>query len=73
MSQKSKILKALKKGRKLTPLDALSEFSCFSLAQRIAEIKEDLQGTCYKINTRMVKSSNGKRFAEYRLGRVKNA
>jgi len=63
MSQKSQILKALKRGRKLTALDALSEFGCFRLSARIGELIEEW----HKIVTRMVKSSNGKRFAEYRL------
>jgi len=63
MTQAEQILKALKKGRKLTPLDALAEFSCFRLGARIFDLKE--RG--YNIVTKMVESSNGKRFAQYRL------
>lgn len=62
-SQTDQILKALKKGRKLTPLDALSEFGCFRLGARIFDLKE--RG--YNIVTNTVKSSNGKSFASYEL------
>ena len=63
MSHTQQILKALKKGRKLTPLDALTEWGCFRLGARIYDLKE--RG--YNIITKMVTSSNGKRFAQYRL------
>ena len=63
MSQTTDILKALKRGRKMSAIKALSEFGCFRLAARIDELKS--QG--YNIVSRMVKSSNDKRFAEYRL------
>ena len=65
MSQTTDILKALKRGRKMTAIKALSEFGCFRLAARIGELRDD----GYNIVSRMVKSSNGKRFAEYRLVR----
>jgi len=61
MSQTSDILKALKKGRKITPLDALSEFGCYRLAARIEEIRR-----YHTIETEMVKANN-KRFARYSL------
>ena len=62
-SQTDMILKALKKGRKLTPLDALQEFGSFRLGARIYDIKQ----MGYNIITSMVKSSNGKTFASYKL------
>lgn len=62
-SQTIKILKALQAGRKLTPLDALSEFGCFRLGARIFDIKQ----MGYDILTKTVKSSNGKTFASYEL------
>ena len=65
MSQEQQILSALKKGRRITPLDALSEFNCFRLGGRIYDLKQ--QG--WNIKTDMVQSSSGKRFARYRLGR----
>jgi hypothetical protein len=63
MSQKDQILTALQSGRRLTAIDALSEFGCFRLAARIGE----LIGEGYKIIPRMIKSANGKQFAEYRM------
>ena len=62
-SQTAMILKALKKGRKLTPLDALSEFGCFRLGARCFDLKQ----AGHNIVTTMVKSSTGKRFASYEL------
>jgi len=64
-SQKDQILKALKRGRKITPLDALAEFGCFRLAARIEEIKR----LGHNIITKMVSSAEGKRFAQYSLPR----
>ena len=65
MSQEQMILSALRKGRKLTPLDALAEFNCFRLGGRIFNLRQ--QG--WNIKTDMVSSSSGKTFAQYRLGR----
>jgi len=63
MSQTSDILKALRRGRKITALDALTEFGCFRLSARILELRE--QG--FGIHSKMIKSENGKRFAQYSL------
>lgn len=63
MSQKDRILTALQSGRRLTAIDALSEFGCFRLAARI----KDLHNQGYKIIHKMIKSANGKKFAEYRM------
>ena len=62
-SQTTQILKALKNGRKLTPLDALAEWGCMRLGARCYDLRQ--QG--YNIITKMVKSSNGKSFASYEL------
>lgn len=64
MSQKSDIIKALKKGRKITAITALQEWGVFRLAARIDELRRS-----YDIVTTMKKSANGKRFAEYKLAR----
>ena len=64
-SQKAQILTALKRGRKLTAIDALSEFGCFRLAARINDLLDD----GHNVISTMVKSANGKRFAEYRMKR----
>ncbi len=65
MSQNDMILRALRRGRKITQLDALEEFGCFRLGARI----QNLRDAGYKIKTIMVKSANGKRFAQYCMDR----
>lgn len=61
-SQTEEILKHLKTGRSLSPLEALEKFGCFRLGGRIYDLKK--QG--YNIITDTVEK-NGKRFASYRL------
>ena len=63
MTQNQKILKALKRGRKLTAMKALKEFKCFRLASRINDLKN--QG--FNIVSTLKKTKDGKRFAEYQL------
>ena len=41
MSQKSKILEALKRGETITPLDALNRFGCFRLGAQIFDLKAE--------------------------------
>lgn len=57
------ILAALQAGRALNPLDALNEFGCFRLGARIY----DLKCAGYLIETKMVRSVDGARFASYSL------
>lgn len=64
MTQKDKILHALKQGRRLTPQDALDEFGCFRLAARIKDLRDD--GVLVERN--LVKA-NGAQFAEYYIPR----
>lgn len=66
MTQAEQILAALKRGRAITPLEALNEFGCFRLAARVGELRE--QG--HAIAVEKVTADNGKRFARYRLGRT---
>ena len=40
-SQKDLILKALKSGHRVTPIDALNRYGCFRLAARIAELRSE--------------------------------
>lgn len=61
-TQTTQILKALKKGARLTPMDALKRFGCFRLGARIA----DLRKAGHDIKTRIV-HKDGKNFAEYYL------
>lgn len=51
MTQNEAILNALKKGKRLTPLDALCEFGCNRLAARILDLR--LAG--HDIRSQMVK------------------
>lgn len=62
-SKKQKILDHLRFKGPITPLMALDLFGCFSLAQRIKELKED----GWKISKRMVKHRKDVTFAEYTL------
>jgi Helix-turn-helix domain len=62
-SQSSRILAHLQAGHTLTPIEALNRFNCFSLSQRITELRR--RG--YQIITTMVDVPSGKRVAEYRL------
>ena len=57
------ILNALKRGEKITPLDALKRFGCLQLPARIFEMKR----AGYKIITRMVKTRSGKHIAQYEM------
>jgi len=53
-SQNEEILKYLKKGNKLTALEALHKFSCFRLASRIS----DLRNAGVKVISKSVKVKN---------------
>ena len=62
MSQNKQILEYLKKGYRITPIDALNKFNCFRLGARIYDLKA--QG--YNIEKNLI-SNNGKRYASYYL------
>ncbi len=62
MSQNELIKAALLSGRSLTPLDALEDFGCFRLAARVADLRRD--GLDIECST---ETTNGKRYARYRL------
>lgn len=63
ISQNKEILKYLREGNKITPLEALNLFGCLRLGARIFDLKE--QG--HNIETKRVTLGNGKRVAEYQL------
>ena len=63
VSQKKRILEYLKKGKSVTPIDALNLCGCFRLADVVFRLKKD----GYDITTKMVPNANGKAFASYRL------
>lgn len=62
MSQTARILKLLKAGKKLTPLDALHAGCGMRLSARVLELRQ--QG--YDIKTKLV-DKNGARVAQYSL------
>ena len=62
MNQTAIILDHLSSGKKLTPLDALSEFKCFRLAARIGE----LRGMGHDIKTTIIHDGDSS-FAQYSL------
>jgi hypothetical protein len=64
VTQKDMIRSWLKAGKRLTPMVALNEFGCFSLAQRIKELRREGLHIC----TTFKKDQNTKKiFAEYSL------
>ena len=64
MTQKKEIAKWLKRGKRITPMEALDRFGCFRLAARIDELRRD----GLEITTRF-KEERGKRVASYGLAR----
>lgn len=64
MSQTEQILKHLKSGNPITPLDALREYGCFRLGARIWDLKKD----GHNIISKMIEVGNGKHVKQYRLG-----
>lgn len=63
MNQKEEILSYLESGKKLTPLDALTEFQCFRLGARIYDLRKD----GYLIKKEMIETKSGKHVACYSL------
>ena len=62
ISQKSKILRYLMKGYKLTPMEGLNLFGSWRLGARIDELRDE----GFPILTTMI-TKGGKRFAQYSL------
>ena len=63
MSQNKQIADYLNKGKKLTPIDALTKFGCFRLAARIA----DLRASGMNIVTNKLKLDNTRHVAQYSI------
>lgn len=64
-SQNAMILSWLKRGRSLTPLDALERFGCFRLGARVHDLRND----GHPIKRTMIETRSGKRVAKYSLPR----
>lgn len=62
MTQNTRILKHLERGKSITPLEALTRFGCFRLSGRIHELRE-----MGHIIERQMVTRNGKRIAKYTL------
>jgi hypothetical protein len=63
MSQTKQIADYLNKGKKLTPIDALTIFGCFRLAARIA----DLRANGMNIVTNKLKLDKTRQVAQYSI------
>lgn len=64
MTQAELILADLKRGRKISPIDALEDYGCFRLGARIWELKKD----GHPIKMEMVSDpKSGKHYARYSL------
>lgn len=62
-SQSDKIAALLRKGRSITPIQALNQFRCFRLGARI----NDLRNAGYHIETKLVRTESGANVAKYKL------
>jgi hypothetical protein len=58
------LLNALKNGERLTPLSALEKYRCFSLSQRMGELRRSGWPIC----SQMVTVNSGKKVAQYWMG-----
>jgi hypothetical protein len=65
-SQEDRIFEWLKKGKTLTPLQALQKFCCFRLSSRIYDLKKDSLIRHF-IEKEMITTKSGKRVARYRM------
>lgn len=64
MTQTELILADLKRGRKISPIDALEDYGCFRLGARIWELKRD----GHPIKTELVSDpKSGKHYARYSM------
>jgi Helix-turn-helix domain len=69
-SQSALILAHLQAGGTLTPMDALNLFKCWSLSQRITDLRQ--QGHRI-VTTRVDDALTGKHYARYHLERTDGA
>ena len=62
-SQNKQILNYLKRGHRMTPMDALELFGCFRLAARVYDLRQE----GHNISKQIIELSNGVNVAEYYL------
>jgi hypothetical protein len=70
MSQKQH-LRSLMESRWITPLNALHLCDCLSFSQRLTEIKRDLIGTKWYLDSQWQVTKTGKRVKAFRILRSK--
>lgn len=63
MSQKQRILKHLKNGKSITPLEALGVYGAY----RLSAVIFDLRAAGYNIKTDLKNDGTGRQYAEYSL------
>lgn len=63
MTQELAILKYLKRGLSITPIQALNKFGCF----RLSSVIHDLRRVGYEIEMKLVDNQNGKKYGRYRM------
>lgn len=61
-SQETQILAWLRAGKSLTSMQALCMFNCWSLSQRMTNLRRN-----WPIHTEMITTNSGKRIAKYTL------
>ncbi len=62
-SQKDKILKWMKLGKTITPIQALDRFGCFRLSAIVYNLKHE----GFTISKVLIKNKHGNHFAKYKL------
>lgn len=67
MSQRQDIYNHLMTGATITPMTALNLFGCFSLSQRLGELRRDFN---IPIQSKMTDNPNGKKYACYWLDKT---
>ena len=65
MNQAEQILKHLKSGKSLTPLEALRKFNCLRLGARVY----DLHKEGHRIDSELVETKSGKHVVQYTIGK----
>ena len=68
MNQTQYIKEILLSGEAITPIDALNRLGCFRLGARIWDLRQE----GWNIETKIIKGSDGKHFAEYKLNKQTN-
>lgn len=62
-TQLGTLLRSLQRGERLTVAQALTEYGCYALSQRMGDLKR----MGWPVLTRTITTQSGKRVAEYRM------